>query len=188
MVLPARSEGRISPDLLALVRAVDTPTAIANYPSLTSCCKDIKDLNSGRAGKAFKHLSSKEMVKRVLELKREVHRSGLVLARHAEENALDRYRSLIGIRGRKKIKARKLHLVVIRIDPKNQITESKPCSHCVSVMRNFGMRKVTYSNKAGELITELLVSIQTSPSVGYRSIERAMTMLDEMLAYYQGVT
>jgi deoxycytidylate deaminase len=135
-----------------------------------------------------KKLSSRDVVKNALKLKREAHRSGLILARHAEENALDRYRSVIGVRGRKKMKIRKLHLVVIRIDCRDNITESKPCSHCVEVMRNFGIRKVTYSNKAGELITELLANIISHPSVGYQSAARAMRVIDEMLAYYQGIT
>lgn len=88
------------------------------------------------------------------------------------------------MRGRKSVARRKLHVVVIRINTNNEITESKPCSHCVDVMRSYGIRKVTYSTKSGDLVTESLTTIVTQPSVGYRSVERAINILDEMVAFY----
>lgn len=104
-----------------------------------------------------------------------------MLARHAEENALDRYHSGIGFKGRKKITPRKLHIIVIRVNSIGDMVESKPCSHCTEVMRSYGIRKVTYSTNNGIIITESLTTIVTQPSVGYRSTERAINILDEML-------
>lgn len=107
----------------------------------------------------------------------------MALSKHAEENAVDKYLSTIGIKGRKKIASRKLHIIVVRINSLGELTESKPCSHCVSVMRDRGIRKVTYSNKHGELITESVKSMDTSThsSVGYRSIEDAIHILDTII-------
>lgn len=124
-------------------------------------------------------------MKKVRKLKRQIQRTGLVLARHAEENALAKYESTIGVRGRKRISPRKLHILVIRIDTHDQITDSKPCSHCVEVMRSFGIRKVTYSTKEGSFVTELLNDIVSEPSVGYRSVERTLNILDAMLNFYE---
>jgi len=107
-----------------------------------------------------------------------IQRENLILARHAEEAAIDKYSS---IKGRKRIPSRKLRMVVVRIDSKGKITESKPCSHCVEVMRSYGIRKVTYSTKEGVFITESLDDIVTQQSVGYRSVEQAMDILDEMV-------
>lgn len=110
-------------------------------------------------------------------------RTGLVLACHAEENALHKYHSCAGVRGRKKITPRKLHMVVIRINSEGNLTESKPCSHCVDVMKSYGIRKVTYSTKNGALVTERLSTIITQPSVGYRSVERSLIALDAIINF-----
>lgn len=114
-------------------------------------------------------------------MRTQIKRTGLVLARHAEENALKKYHDSIGIRGRKKIAIRKLHMVVVRINSDDEIVESKPCSHCVEVMKSYGIRKVTYSTKDGTLTTESLSLIISHPSVGYRSVERTLSILDEMI-------
>ena len=126
----------------------------------------------------------KENAKNALKLKKEFNRTGLVLARHAEENALEKYHSCIGIKGRKKIPPRKLHIVVVRITSSGDLTDSKPCSHCVDFMKSYGIRKVTYSNRDGSLTTESLSLIVAQPSVGYRSIERALNILDEMINFH----
>lgn len=130
------------------------------------------------------NLSNKGDVKKFISLKKHIERTGLVLAKHAEENALEKYNSNIGIGGRKKIAKRKLHIIVIRINKNNEITESKPCSHCVEVMLSYGIRKVTYSTSNGDLVTESLNVIVTYPSVGYRSVERAINILDEMIEFH----
>jgi deoxycytidylate deaminase len=121
--------------------------------------------------------------KSFVRLRQEIQRNGLVLAKHAEENALNKYNLNIGNGGRKAISKRKLHVVVIRIDSNYELTESKPCSHCAEVMRLYGIRKVTYSTRNGNLITEHLNLIVTHSSVGYRSVERAINILDEMINF-----
>jgi deoxycytidylate deaminase len=138
-----------------------------------------------------KHLKRKDAkkpstykIQNILKLKSQLKRTGLVLARHAEENALEKYHSCIGIKGRKKIAPRKLHMIVIRINSVGDLTESKPCSHCVDVMRSYGIRKVTYSTKEGTFVTESLAVIISQPSVGYRSVDRAINILDNMINFY----
>lgn len=42
---------------------------------------------------------------------------------------------------------------------------SRPCSHCLNMMKSTGIRRVHYSNELGEIITETvkdMISIQTS--------------------------
>ena len=148
--------------------------------------KDIKVLKKTAYGDNLVSTNSQSMkqdVKNIRRLLKQVKRTGLVLARHAEENALDRYKKLIERTGTK-YTTRKLHLTVIRINARGELTESKPCSHCVAVLRDYGIRKITYSTKEGTLVTESLQTITSQPSVGYRSAERALQMLDEMLTYY----
>lgn len=158
--------------------------------------KDIKGLNVAktqpkRHRHACNHTENESFklcdVKQIAHLRRQIQRTGLVLARHAEENAIEKYHSTIGIRGRKAIARRKLHVCVIRINSAGNITESKPCTHCVEVMRSYGIRKVTYSTRDGTLVTEPLVTIATQPSVGYRSVDRAINVLDKMLVAYDPV-
>lgn len=120
--------------------------------------------------------------KNILRLRTQIYRTGLVLARHAEENALEKYQASIGVRGRKWVPIRKLHMVVLRIDKSENITDSKPCSHCVEVMKSFGIRKVTYSDKNGGFVTEAIRSIESQPSVGYRSLERTLDIINTMLS------
>jgi deoxycytidylate deaminase len=177
--------------MLEILHVVDQIPNVVTLHHLIDCVKDIKALKKHQCehekkdyNNVFKALSDLSDVKKVVRLKRQIQRTGLVLARHAEENALEEYHSNIGIRGRKAIARRKLHVVVIRINNNNEITESKPCSHCVDVMRSYGIRKVTYSTKKGDLVTESLNIIVTQPSVGYRSVERAINILDEMAAFY----
>lgn len=105
---------------------------------------------------------------------------GLVLSRHAEENVLTKYEASIGIRDRKPVAKRKLHMVVIRISASEELMESKPCANCIKLLREYGIRKITYST-GGELVTESLATMVGQPSVGYRSVDRAISILDSML-------
>ena len=126
-------------------------------------------------------------VKNIRKLKKTIKRTGLVLARHAEENVLARYSKLLKKVDAKSYKKRKLCLLVIRINAHGELTESKPCSHCVEVLKEYGIRKVSYSTKEGIIVTESLDNITTQPSVGYRSVERALVILDEMLNLYTNI-
>jgi deoxycytidylate deaminase len=94
----------------------------------------------------------------------------IFLSFHAEEKAIrdflrfekKRYRSI----------SKNLILIVIRIDKKNNLVDSKPCTHCVEVMKNLGIKKVIYSQKDGSLTMERLSKINSIPSSGYKSIEK----------------
>ena len=45
----------------------------------------------------------------------------------------------------------KISIVVIRLGKNNSFTESKPCMHCTEYLKNLGIKKVYYSNEAGEI-------------------------------------
>lgn len=119
-------------------------------------------------------------VEKAKELKRQLCRSHMSLACHAEESALNNYRSKYRP-GSKNIATRKLKIIVIRINKDGNMTESKPCSHCISVMKSFGIRKVTYSNKEGKLVTESVDDVKTTESTGYQSIAQVIEYLDSII-------
>ena len=155
----------------------------------TRSIKDIKVLKKAAYGTNLDKISTSRQsithdVKNIRRLKKTINRTGLVLARHAEENVLARYNKLLEKVDAKTYKKRKLCLLVIRINAQGELTESKPCSHCVEVLKEYGIRKVSYSTKEGTIVSESLETMVTSPSVGYRSAERALAMLDEMLELY----
>ena len=163
---------------------------VSNYVPQSNRSNEVSRLRSNCCTKDIKYLKvqknhgvvDKSEAKQILRLKRKIQRTGLALARHAEESALAKYQSSVGVRGRKPIARRKLIMYCVRINSIGELTESKPCSHCAEVMRNYGIRKVKYSTWEGAIITESLATIVTRPSVGYRSVERVVHILDEMMA------
>lgn len=183
--------------MLNILHIIDnTPSVI---PKLRSTIR-MKDINSLKLlskshsrhdenhNNILSRLSHISTVKKVIQLKRQIQRSRVILAKHAEENALEKYLSNISIMGQKSVATRKLHVIVIRIDANDQITESKPCSHCVDVMRSYGIRKVTYSTKSANFVTESLTTIITQPTVAYTSVNTAINVLDEMIESYSTYT
>jgi len=119
------------------------------------------------------------------EIYNHIKRYGCKLAKHAEENALDRYLYKLGDKRNKKINFNKLHVTVIRIDDNNNLIESKPCDHCIEVMKSYGIRKVTYSTREGILITENVDKVISTCSSGYRSIEKTIKLLDDTINNYK---
>jgi len=43
-------------------------------------------------------------------------------------------------------------IIVIRVDRNNKLAMSKPCVGCASVLKQFGIKDVWYSNKDGEIV------------------------------------
>lgn len=109
-------------------------------------------------------------------------RHGIVLSKHAEENVLERY---LNSKYRNIYKPHQLTLVVVRIN-NGSLVDSKPCSHCVEVMRKLGIGKVIYSSTDGSLIKESLSSITPLSSTGYGSANRIVTELNRIIDYYSG--
>lgn len=72
-------------------------------------------------------------------------------------------------------------MVVIRIDCNGNLVDSKPCEKCIATMSSCGIKKVTYSTADGILITEKVKNITARPSLGYRSVERTLQLLDTLL-------
>ena len=62
-------------------------------------------------------------------------------------------------------KLKKLDIIVIRVNTIGKMHNSRPCSHCLNMMKSTGIRRVHYSNEIGEIVTETvkdMISIQTS--------------------------
>ena len=43
-------------------------------------------------------------------------------------------------------------IIIIRVDRNNKLAMSKPCVGCASVLKQFGIKDVWYSNKDGEIV------------------------------------
>jgi tRNA(Arg) A34 adenosine deaminase TadA len=115
------------------------------------------------------------------DLKKKIQDNGVIFAKHAEENVLEKFcRS----KYRHLYRPKQLTLVVIRINRYN-IIDSKPCTNCVKIMKAFGLRRVIYSYGDGSLVTESLTTIYTVHSNGYRAKEDVIRQLDEIADYYQ---
>jgi deoxycytidylate deaminase len=90
------------------------------------------------------------------------------LSIHAEENCLQKYfhdSKFINYNSRSK-----LRILVIRIDNHGNLINSKPCNNCIEMMRKYGIKKISYSNENGIIITESIKNITGSYSSAYRSI------------------
>ena len=117
--------------------------------------------------------------KQLTHLRKEIKRTGYVLAHHAEENVINYFKDKIEPKkkNKKNFYRNKFTIVVIRINNNNELRSSNPCAHCVNVMKLFGIRKVIYSTNDGNFISELLDNIQTNNSVGYNSLDLVLNTL-----------
>ena len=94
------------------------------------------------------------------------NRKSLAFSVHAEQCAIQKVQLA-------KVSRSKLKVLVIRINSDCDLMQSKPCSECIAFMRSKNIKKVTYSNADGNLITESLVVItQDHTSQGFRVIFR----------------
>ena len=58
-----------------------------------------------------------------------------------------------------------MDIIVIRVNTIGKMHNSRPCSHCLNMMKSTGIKRVHYSNELGEIVTEIvkdMISIQTS--------------------------
>lgn len=55
----------------------------------------------------------------------------------------------------------------------NTLRDSLPCAHCTRAIRDFGIRKIAYSDSDGDIqIAKVAELPSISPSSGYRSLVR----------------
>lgn len=106
------------------------------------------------------------------------------MSRHAEEIVLEKYKKL---RMRYNKRCKKVRLIVIRINALGELVESKPCSHCAALLSAAGVGKVTYSNGTGALQSEKVSKLNSHESVGFRAVARTMSLIDDLLEYYDKV-
>jgi deoxycytidylate deaminase len=128
-------------------------------------------------GYTVQDIAQKFTVKNLIRIKRDIQRNGLHMSRHAEEAVLAKYQKL-------KRRYKRVRLVVIRINALGELVESQPCSHCTELMKTMGIRKVTYSDNEGILRSEKVVNLNSQESVGFRAVSRTMTLIDDLLEYY----
>lgn len=99
---------------------------------------------------------------------------------HAEEMALKNFKNQCRRLG-KRCRLGKIKVAVIRLDSFGELADSKPCHGCHQMMLNFGIKKVTYSTSQGNMVTEKLDMMVTTPSVGARTIEKIIATLEMIL-------
>lgn len=81
---------------------------------------------------------------------------------HAEECVLNKMKNKL---------PRKTKLIVIRINNKCELIDSKPCVNCINKLKATNIKKVIYSNNEGILITEKIAFLNnTHMSYGFRSV------------------
>lgn len=89
---------------------------------------------------------------------------------HAEVDALisiknKNIRNLIGKFG--------IDIVVIRVDKKLKLQNSRPCNCCIEYLKTTGIRRVFYTNNFGELVYEFLNDMpKLHYSSGYNYMKR----------------
>lgn len=89
---------------------------------------------------------------------------GVGFSCHAEEAVLNKF-LYNGFSRRSK-----LHIIVIRVNISGNVIYSKPCPDCCKKMRACGVKKVTYSDENGNLITKKLNNLgECKISSGYRN-------------------
>jgi deoxycytidylate deaminase len=67
---------------------------------------------------------------------------------HAEVDALCNYHNKKQIKG--------MDIIVIRINKKNLLRQSRPCNDCIYKLNKLGIRKVFYSNEKGDIVYEFV--------------------------------
>jgi hypothetical protein len=115
------------------------------------------------------------------DFKNKILRESMSLSKHAEETAIEKYRDMMKTGIIKRSMRKRLHILVIRTNKEGELKESKPCDHCVRIMKETGIKKVTYSSGSGTLITESLIHIISRPSVGYKCIRESLIIIDNIL-------
>lgn len=67
--------------------------------------------------------------------------------------------------------------MVVRMSASGDLCESSPCSHCRSVIRSLGIRRVVYSDEKGDLVTLPVQDMDDGePSTGYRHFREEVAM------------
>ena len=123
-------------------------------------------------------------IARLQEIIDEIRRKGLTLSCHAEKAAIDHYYNITQFKRKKCIKLSKTTLIVIRVNSSGQMVNSKPCKHCTKMLIFYGIKKIIYSNKNGELIKESITKKtydDSQESLGFRCSESAYNFLLNIL-------
>ena len=55
--------------------------------------------------------------------------------------------------------SKNLDIIVIRINNKNELINSRPCRECIEKLKFYGIRKVYYSDNYGDIVSELLCNM-----------------------------
>jgi len=79
-------------------------------------------------------------------------------------------------------------MVVIRINGKNELVNSKPCENCIYYLRLYGIKNVYYSNENGEIVKEKITEICSEHrTISHtRYLEYLETNSDELIKRFDG--
>jgi len=79
-------------------------------------------------------------------------------------------------------------MVVIRINTKNELVNSKPCENCIYYLRLYGIKNVYYSNENGEIVKEKITEIESEHrTISHtRYLEYLETNSDELIKRFDG--
>lgn len=74
-------------------------------------------------------------------------------------------------------------MIVLRINKDDELVESAPCYHCLQTAKENGIKKISYSNSCGEVITKTvsqmcLESDKSSFSSGNRWLRDLLEIID----------
>lgn len=118
-------------------------------------------------------------MRNIIRVRDEIYKKKeLVLSKHAEENVLYNFYKR---NHRRKIITRKLVLVVIRINANGKMIDSKPCSHCLDMMKYYGVKKVIYSDTNGSLSTDTIKHMSCISSNGYNAKSMLLDNLNNFI-------
>lgn len=112
---------------------------------------------------------------RLIEIKREIIKNRKCISCHAEVNVLQKYNP------RRGPPLRKTTLIVIRIDTEGNLIQSKPCYHCCETIKQYGIKKIIYSDDDGYLRKEKVRNLDTRESIGHIFMDRLLITIEEKL-------
>jgi deoxycytidylate deaminase len=89
--------------------------------------------------------------------------NGSCYSAHAETDAIRKLmHTNIGSRGGKGKKVYAINLIVIRVDSKGKLNNSKPCAKCIkhlTRLKQYNVRKIYYSDANGNIIKSSLTEL-----------------------------
>lgn len=130
-------------------RLIDIAKSMTDQKSLKRCHHFSFIIKKNRIiaiGKNNKKTHPKNLINRKVSLKTGVDFS-------EEKHTCSEFNAIVKLKNLTNINTKKCHLINIRIDKKNNPSYSKPCMSCKNLLKFFEFKKITWTNKAGKLVS-----------------------------------